>query len=132
MTNKTDPEWAQIAEDTLADDDATPDQEIRARMVATRDLRDVAEAADQMAAAQARLREAVQIARANGRSWKRIAIPLGTSAQAARVRFSRTGTLAPKAAGAQAKHPFRPESARQGQLKRSGLTPGPSGWRAHA
>jgi hypothetical protein len=130
MTNETDLEWARIAEETSADD-AIPGEEMRARTMATNDLRDVAEAADQMAAAEARLREAVQIARANGRSWKRIAIPLGTSAQAARVRFSGTGTLAPKAAGAQAKHPFRPEAAGQRQLKRLGPTPGPSGWRLH-
>ncbi len=95
MTNKTDEEWAQIAEDTLAEIDATPDEEIRARMVATPELRAVADAADAVAAAEARLREAVQIARGRGWSWNRIAVPLGTSRQAARIRFSHSGTPAP-------------------------------------
>lgn len=54
----------------------------------TEDLRAVAEAADTVAADEARLTEAVQIARAHGRSWTRIAIVLGVSRQAARQRFA--------------------------------------------
>lgn len=52
------------------------------------DLRAIAEAADAVKASQARLREAVQIARRRGRSWNRIAIPLGVTRQAARSRFA--------------------------------------------
>jgi hypothetical protein len=37
----------------------------------------------------ARLREAVEAARAHGRSWNHIAVALGVSRQAARQRFSR-------------------------------------------
>lgn len=55
----------------------------------TPDLRAVAEAADAVSAAQARLTEAVVIARAQGRSWTRIAIALGVSRQAARQRYAR-------------------------------------------
>lgn len=54
----------------------------------TEDLRAVAEAADAVAAAEARLREAVQIARAHEWSWNRIGVALGVSRQAARQRFS--------------------------------------------
>lgn len=53
----------------------------------TSDLRAIAEAADAVKAAQALLNERVIIARARGRSWNRIAIPLGVSRQAARERF---------------------------------------------
>lgn len=52
------------------------------------DLRAIAEAADAVRVAEARLREAVEIARAHGRSWNQIAIPLGVSRQAARQRFA--------------------------------------------
>lgn len=55
--------------------------------VDARDLRDVAEAADAVGAAEARLREAVEVAHARGRSWGRIGIALGVSRQAARQRF---------------------------------------------
>jgi hypothetical protein len=55
----------------------------------TGDLRAIAEAADAVKAAQALLNERVAIARARGRSWNRIAIPLGVSRQAAREKFSR-------------------------------------------
>lgn len=51
------------------------------------DLRAIAEAVLAVAGAQAELEEAVCRARANGRSWGRIAIPLGTSRQAARERY---------------------------------------------
>ena len=54
----------------------------------TTDLRLIAEAASAVAAAEALLRERVEIARARGRSWNRIAIPLGVSRQAARQRFA--------------------------------------------
>jgi hypothetical protein len=52
------------------------------------DLRAVAEAAGAVKADQARLREAVEVARSNGHSWNRIAIALGVSRQAARERFA--------------------------------------------
>jgi hypothetical protein len=51
------------------------------------DLRTIAEAADAISDAEARLTEAVVRARANGRSWNRIAIALGVSRQAARQRY---------------------------------------------
>lgn len=54
----------------------------------TEDLRAVARAADAVAAEDARLTEAVQLARAHGRSWTRIAVALGVSRQAARQRFA--------------------------------------------
>ena len=54
----------------------------------TEDLRAVAVAADALAADQARLTEAVEIARARGRSWTQIGIALGVSRQAARQRFA--------------------------------------------
>jgi hypothetical protein len=52
------------------------------------DLRAVAEAADAVRANEARLKEAVEVARAKGHSWNRIAIALGVSRQAARQRFA--------------------------------------------
>lgn len=66
------------------------DFEIAADAVAdnTEDLHAVAVAADGVTTAEARLREAVAIARAHGRSWNRIGIALGVSRQAARQRFS--------------------------------------------
>ncbi|MGH9041340.1 MAG: sigma-70 family RNA polymerase sigma factor [Acidimicrobiia bacterium] len=51
------------------------------------DLRAIAEAVANVAAAQAHLEVTVRAARNRGRSWGRIAIPLGTSRQAARERF---------------------------------------------
>lgn len=54
----------------------------------TEDLRAVARAADVVSADEARLTEAVEIARAHGRSWTRIATALGVSRQAARQRFA--------------------------------------------
>lgn len=56
------------------------------------ELRAVAEAADAIRTDEAKLTEAVQLARAHGHSWNRIAIALGVSRQAARQRY------APKAA----------------------------------
>jgi hypothetical protein len=54
------------------------------------DLQAVAEAAETTRENEARLREAVEVARAHGRSWNHIAVALGVSRQAARQRFSRS------------------------------------------
>ena len=45
-----------------------------------------------MRADEARLREAVQIARGHGHSWNRIAVALGVSRQAARQRYAEKTT----------------------------------------
>lgn len=58
----------------------------------TGDLRAVAAAAEATRADEARLREAVEVARAHGRSWNHIALVLGVSRQAARQRFARSET----------------------------------------
>ena len=52
------------------------------------DLRAVATAAEAVKADDARLREAVILARAQGRSWNHIALALGVSRQAARQRYA--------------------------------------------
>ena len=62
--------------------------EIDAHVEDTTDLRAIADAAIAVEAAKALVRERVAIARAHGRSWTRIAAPLGVSRQAARERFS--------------------------------------------
>jgi 1-deoxy-D-xylulose 5-phosphate reductoisomerase len=54
----------------------------------TTDLRALAEAVDRVRAGEARVRELVARARANGRSWGEIGIALGVSRQAARERFA--------------------------------------------
>jgi ECF sigma factor len=54
----------------------------------TTDLRTLAEAVDSLRAGEARVRELVARARANGRSWGEIGIALGVSRQAARERFA--------------------------------------------
>lgn len=54
----------------------------------TTDLRTLAEAVDAVRAGEARVRELVARARANGRSWGEVGIALGVSRQAARERFS--------------------------------------------
>jgi len=54
----------------------------------TSDLRAIAEAVDAVRVAEAQVRERVEIARAHGRSWNLIALPLGVSRQAARERFA--------------------------------------------
>lgn len=54
----------------------------------TTDLRTLAEAVDSVRAGEARIRELVARARANGRSWGEIGIALGVSRQAARERFA--------------------------------------------
>lgn len=56
----------------------------------TTDLRTIAEAVDGVRTGEARVRELVVLARANGRSWGEIGIALGVSRQAARERFSET------------------------------------------
>jgi len=58
----------------------------------TEDLRAIAAASDATRADEARLREAVEVARAHGRSWNHIALALGVSRQAARQRFARRET----------------------------------------
>lgn len=57
-------------------------------MVSTEDLRAIAAAAEAVRADEARLREAVEIARAHGRSWNQVVVALGVSRQAARQRFA--------------------------------------------
>jgi hypothetical protein len=54
----------------------------------TADLRTLAEAVDSVRLGEARVRELVALARANGRSWGEIGIALGVSRQAARERFA--------------------------------------------
>jgi hypothetical protein len=57
-------------------------------MEATTDLRALAEAVDSVRTGEARVRELVARARADGRSWGEIGIALGVSRQAARERFA--------------------------------------------
>ena len=52
------------------------------------ELRDIAIALSAVQADEARLREAVQLARGRGHSWNRIAVALGVSRQAARQRYA--------------------------------------------
>jgi len=59
-----------------------------AKVLATDDLRGIAEAAQTVRDDEVRLRKAVGLARAHGRSWNQIAIALGVSRQAARQRFA--------------------------------------------
>ncbi len=59
-----------------------------ARVMSTEDLRGIAAAAQAVREDEARLREAVEAARAHGRSWNQIADALGVSRQAARQRFA--------------------------------------------
>lgn len=54
----------------------------------TDDLRQIAGVSETVRADEARLREAVEVARAHGRSWNEIAVALGVSRQAARQRFT--------------------------------------------
>jgi DNA-directed RNA polymerase specialized sigma24 family protein len=62
-----------------------------ARVLVTDDLCGIAEAAQTVRDDEARLREAVELARARGRSWNQIAVALGVSRQAARQRFADKG-----------------------------------------
>lgn len=86
MQQHTDKEIEQAAQrfDRLADllDPKT------ANVEGTDDLRAIATAAETVRADDARLREAVLVARAHGRSWNHIALALGVSRQAARQRFA--------------------------------------------
>lgn len=59
-----------------------------AKVEGTGDLHEIAVASESVRADEARLREAVQVARASGRSWNQIALALGVSRQAARQRFA--------------------------------------------
>ncbi len=59
-----------------------------ARVLVTEDLRGIADAAQALRDDEARLREAVEIARAHGRSWNQVGVALGVSRQAARQRFA--------------------------------------------
>lgn len=54
----------------------------------TDDLRQIAASSEAVRTGEARVREAVELARAHGRSWNQIAIALGVSRQAARQRFA--------------------------------------------
>ena len=54
----------------------------------TDDLRAIAAVSEAVRADEARLREAVEVARAHERSWNQIAVALGVSRQAARQRFT--------------------------------------------
>jgi DNA-directed RNA polymerase specialized sigma24 family protein len=86
MTRHTDKEIAQTAErfERLA---GTLDPET-VEAEDTDDLRAIATAAETVRTDDARLREAVLLARAHGRSWNLIALALGVSRQAARQRFA--------------------------------------------
>lgn len=86
MSRHTDKEIEQAASrfEQLADS-LDPDT---AKVEGTDDLRAVAAAAETVRADDARLREAVLLARAHGRSWNHIALALGVSRQAARQRFA--------------------------------------------
>jgi hypothetical protein len=54
----------------------------------TDDLREIAAVSEAVRADEARLRDAVEVARAHDRSWNQIAVALGVSRQAARQRFT--------------------------------------------
>jgi DNA repair exonuclease SbcCD ATPase subunit len=58
-----------------------------APVLKTEDLQQIAAASEAIRADEARLRDAVKIARAQGRSWNQIAVALGVSRQSARQRF---------------------------------------------
>jgi hypothetical protein len=58
-----------------------------AKVLVTEDLRGIADAAQTVREDEARLREAVEVARAHGRSWNQVAVALGVSRRAARQRF---------------------------------------------
>lgn len=58
------------------------------RWVDATPLRDITAATEAIRIAEAKQREAVQLARARGLSWNLIAVALGVSRQAARQRFA--------------------------------------------
>ena len=82
----SDEELERYALDVVASDDYAPGV---GPVDVTLDLRAIADAVDDMRRAEARVREAVELARASGRSWTRIAVPLGVTRQAARQRYGR-------------------------------------------
>ena len=84
LSDMSDAQLAQYAEQ-VGSEDYEPDV---VRVDDTRDLAAVADAADAVRAAEAKLLEAVTMARAHERSWGRIGIALGVSRQAARQRFA--------------------------------------------
>jgi hypothetical protein len=86
MTRHTDKEITQAAQrlEQIADS-LDPDA---AKVEGTDDLREIATSAEAVRADDARLLEAVILARARGRSWNHIALALGVSRQAARQRFA--------------------------------------------
>lgn len=88
MMRHTDDEIEQAARrfEQLADDLEPATAEI----VHTDDLRMIAVASEAVRADEARLREAVEVARAHGKSWNQISVALGVSRQAARQRFMNT------------------------------------------
>ena len=59
-----------------------------AQVERTDDLRQIASHCESVRADEVKLRDAVETARGNGRSWNQIAVALGVSRQAARQRFS--------------------------------------------
>jgi len=59
-----------------------------AEVLNTDDLREVAAASEAVRTDEARLRDAVHVARTRGRSWNQLAVALGVSRQAARQRFN--------------------------------------------
>jgi hypothetical protein len=86
MTRHTDQEIEQAAARFERIADALDPATVQAEE--TDDLRKIATAAEAVRADDARLREAVVLARARGRSWNHIALALGVSRQAARQRFA--------------------------------------------
>ena len=86
---QTDDQRAGAAETWLdsLDPETTPAEDIA-------DLQAVAAAVNDRDAAEQRVREAVDAARANGRSWGRIGIALGVSRQAAHERYGRATHVA--------------------------------------
>jgi hypothetical protein len=63
--------------------------------VVPQEVRDVANAVDQLRAAEAAVDAAVLRARRAGASWNDLALPLGVSRQAARQRYARLEQAAP-------------------------------------
>jgi hypothetical protein len=88
MTKRTDEEISEAA----ARFEQWADELDPAKLADVTDLRAIATAASAIRADEARLREVVQIARAHGHSWNRIAVALGVSRQAARQRYAEKPT----------------------------------------
>ena len=90
MVRHTDDKIERAAERFRQLADELDPADVRADVI--EDLRAVAVAAEAVRTDEARLREAVENARAHGRSWNHIAVALGVSRQAARQRFARPET----------------------------------------